>query len=117
MDLTLGFPEFSQELTVGRDANLDAALARFRAIVEQPESPVRAHEPVLDPMGGTELNVLPIWRTAPAAAHRAQIPDPYEGQLPLMTSVADEDVAAGAVGQPGKVMLRMEEVPATQAVK
>ncbi|HWQ53911.1 MAG TPA: DEAD/DEAH box helicase [Bryobacteraceae bacterium] len=42
MDPTLGFPEFTQELTFGRDAGLSAALTRFRSIVEQPESPVRA---------------------------------------------------------------------------
>lgn len=47
---TPGFPEFTQELTTGRDAGLSAALARFHTIVAQPESPVRAirHEPAAE---------------------------------------------------------------------
>ena len=50
MDLMPGFPEFSRELTAGRDAGLEAALARFESIVKQPESPVRSirHEPAVE---------------------------------------------------------------------
>ena len=47
MNLSLGFPEFPQDLTTSRRPSLDAALARFRALIEREESPVRAirHEP------------------------------------------------------------------------
>lgn len=50
MDSTPGFPEFTQELMVGRDAGLTSALTRFQEIVAQPESPVRAirHEPAAE---------------------------------------------------------------------
>ena len=42
MNLTLGFPEFSQELTVSRPAGLDAVVRRFEHIRDEPDSPVRA---------------------------------------------------------------------------
>ncbi len=50
MDATPGFPQFTQELMVGREAGLTSALTRFQEIVAQPESPVRAirHEPAVE---------------------------------------------------------------------
>lgn len=50
MNFSLGFPEFSKELTTGREAGLESVLARFRSVGEQPETPVRAirHEPAAE---------------------------------------------------------------------
>jgi len=47
MDLSLGFPEFSQELAVSSKPSLELVVSRFRAIHQEPDSPVRAfrHEP------------------------------------------------------------------------
>ncbi|HEY2014961.1 MAG TPA: DEAD/DEAH box helicase, partial [Bryobacteraceae bacterium] len=47
MDLSLGFPEFSQELAVASKPSLEIVLSRFRSIHQEPDSPVRAihHEP------------------------------------------------------------------------
>jgi DEAD/DEAH box helicase domain-containing protein len=42
MDLSLGFPEFSQELAVSSNPSLDAVVARFRSLHQQADSPVRA---------------------------------------------------------------------------
>ncbi|HWC95170.1 MAG TPA: DEAD/DEAH box helicase [Candidatus Sulfopaludibacter sp.] len=42
MDLSLGFPEFSQELSVATKPSLEAVVARFRSSHQQPDSPVRA---------------------------------------------------------------------------
>ena len=42
MDLSLGFPEFSQELAVSSNPSLDAVVARFQSLHQQPDSPVRA---------------------------------------------------------------------------
>jgi DEAD/DEAH box helicase domain-containing protein len=50
MDLSLGFPEFSQELAVSTKPSLEVVLSRFRSIHQQPDSPVRAihHEPATE---------------------------------------------------------------------
>jgi len=47
MDLSLAFPEFSQELAVSSKPSLEIVVSRFRAIHQKPDSPVRAihHEP------------------------------------------------------------------------
>jgi len=42
MDLSLGFPEFTQELAVAGKPSLDAVVSRFRSVHQQPDSPVRA---------------------------------------------------------------------------
>ena len=42
MDLSLGFPEFSQELSVSSNPSLDAVVSRFQSLHRQPDSPVRA---------------------------------------------------------------------------
>jgi DEAD/DEAH box helicase domain-containing protein len=42
MDLSLGFPEFSQELSVSSKPSLEAVVSRFRVLHQQPDSPVRA---------------------------------------------------------------------------
>jgi DEAD/DEAH box helicase domain-containing protein len=42
MDLSLGFPEFSQELSVASKPSLEAVVARFQSLHRQPDSPVRA---------------------------------------------------------------------------
>jgi DEAD/DEAH box helicase domain-containing protein len=47
MNLSLGFPDFSQELTVSPPPGLESMVRRFRNIHEEPDSPVRAihHQP------------------------------------------------------------------------
>ena len=47
MNLSLGFPEFPEELALTRQPNLEAALAHFRALMEKDDSPIRAirHQP------------------------------------------------------------------------
>jgi DEAD/DEAH box helicase domain-containing protein len=47
MDLSLGFPEFSQQLAVASKPSLEAIVSRFRSAHQDPESPVRAihHQP------------------------------------------------------------------------
>src|SRR2546427_699769 len=47
MNLSLGFPEFSEELALARQPNLEAALAHFRALMLKDDSPIRAirHQP------------------------------------------------------------------------
>lgn len=47
MDLSLGFPEFSQKLSLSTRPSLDAVVARFQAAHQDAESPVRAihHQP------------------------------------------------------------------------
>jgi DEAD/DEAH box helicase domain-containing protein len=42
MNLSLGFPEFTQELAVSTKSSLEAVLARFLKSHEEPDSPVRA---------------------------------------------------------------------------
>jgi len=42
MDLSLGFPEFSQELSVASKPSLEVVVARFQSVHQQPDSPVRA---------------------------------------------------------------------------
>src|SRR5580658_8008268 len=42
MDLSLGFPEFSQELAVATKPSLEAVVSRFRSVHKEPDSPVRA---------------------------------------------------------------------------
>ena len=42
MDLSLGFPEFTQELSRGVNASLDAVITRFQTLHQQADSPVRA---------------------------------------------------------------------------
>ncbi|MDR3698520.1 MAG: DEAD/DEAH box helicase [Candidatus Sulfopaludibacter sp.] len=42
MDLSLGFPEFSQELSVSSNPSLEAVVSRFRSLHQQADSPVRA---------------------------------------------------------------------------
>ena len=50
MNLSLDFPEFSQELTVARQPGLDAVVRRFQSIHQEPDSPVRAiqHQPAAE---------------------------------------------------------------------
>ncbi len=47
MDLSLGFPEFSQELALSSKSSLDAVVSRFQDLHQKPDSPVRAihHQP------------------------------------------------------------------------
>ncbi|HTM50139.1 MAG TPA: DEAD/DEAH box helicase [Bryobacteraceae bacterium] len=47
MNLSLGFPDFSEELALARQPNLEAALAHFRALMQKEDSPIRAirHQP------------------------------------------------------------------------
>jgi len=42
MDLSLGFPEFSQELAIATKPSLEAVVSRFRSAHKEPDSPVRA---------------------------------------------------------------------------
>ena len=58
MDLSLGFPEFSQELAVSSKPSLDAVVARFQALHQKPDSPVRAihHQPAAE---GTYADIPP----------------------------------------------------------
>jgi len=42
MDLSLGFPEFSQQLAIATKPSLEAVLSRFRSVHQEPDSPVRA---------------------------------------------------------------------------
>ena len=42
MDLSLGFPEFSQELAVATKSSLEAVVSRYRSAHREPDSPVRA---------------------------------------------------------------------------
>jgi DEAD/DEAH box helicase domain-containing protein len=50
MNLSLGFPEFSQELSVSRKPSLEAVVARFQSAHKEPDSPVRAihHQPAAE---------------------------------------------------------------------
>jgi DEAD/DEAH box helicase domain-containing protein len=50
LDLSLGFPEFSQELAVPSNPSLDAVVARFQSLHQKPDSPVRAihHQPAAE---------------------------------------------------------------------
>jgi DEAD/DEAH box helicase domain-containing protein len=50
MDLSLGFPEFSQELAVATKPSLEAVVSRFRSVYKEPDSPVRAihHQPATE---------------------------------------------------------------------
>ncbi|HLK67063.1 MAG TPA: DEAD/DEAH box helicase [Bryobacteraceae bacterium] len=47
MDLSLGFPEFTQELAISSNPSLDAVVTRFQDLHRKPNSPVRAihHQP------------------------------------------------------------------------
>jgi hypothetical protein len=79
------------------------------------ESPVRAHEPMLDPTGGESLGpALPVFRAAPTAAIRMAIPDPYENIRDVSLSVQpeDQDSPAANPGLPGRLTLTLEKVPA-----
>jgi DEAD/DEAH box helicase domain-containing protein len=42
MNLSLGFPEFTQELAVATKPSLEAVVSRFRSVHQEPDSPVRA---------------------------------------------------------------------------
>ena len=50
MDLSLGFPEFSQELAIATKPSLEAVVSRFRSAHKEPDSPVRAihHQPAAE---------------------------------------------------------------------
>src|SRR5579862_4953746 len=50
MDLSLGFPEFSQEIALASKPSLEAVVSRFRAAHQEPDSPVRAihHQPAAE---------------------------------------------------------------------
>ena len=50
MNLSLGFPEFSQELAVSSKRSLDAVVSRFQQVHQEPDSPVRAihHQPAAE---------------------------------------------------------------------
>src|SRR5579872_2873211 len=50
MDLSLGFPEFSQQIAIASKPSLDAVVSRFRLSHQDPESPVRAihHQPAAE---------------------------------------------------------------------
>ena len=56
MNLSLDFPDFSQQLAVSRQPALDAVVSRFQAIHREPDSPVRAihHQPA---SGGEFLEI------------------------------------------------------------
>src|SRR3954453_18203454 len=47
MGLSLGFPEFSQQLESTNQGSLEAVVSRFRSVHKEPDSPVRAihHQP------------------------------------------------------------------------
>jgi len=47
MNLSLGFPEFSQELAVSRKPSLEAVVTRFQSAHHEPDSSARAihHQP------------------------------------------------------------------------
>jgi hypothetical protein len=95
------------------------------------ESPVRANEPVLDPMGGSKLEVLPIFRSTAVAAPQTAIPDPLENvidvQLPDPPADDDPPAALPALAaptlSPEKITLpvppatRPAKAPATQPAK
>jgi DEAD/DEAH box helicase domain-containing protein len=63
MSLSLGFPEFSQELALASKQSLDAVVSRFQAAHADPESPVRAihHQPAAEG----------VYADLPAAIHPA----------------------------------------------
>ncbi len=50
MNLSLGFPEFSQELAVATKPSLEAVVSHFRSAHQEPDSPVRAihHQPATE---------------------------------------------------------------------
>jgi DEAD/DEAH box helicase domain-containing protein len=50
MNLSLGFPEFSRELSVSRKPSLEAVVARFQSTHQEPDSAVRAihHQPAAE---------------------------------------------------------------------
>src|SRR5436309_1309209 len=50
MNLSLGFPEFSQELSLAHKPSLEAVVSGFRSIHREPDSPVRAiqHQPACE---------------------------------------------------------------------
>src|SRR5580658_10088304 len=50
MDLSLGFPEFSHELSIATKPSLEAVVSRFRSVHKEPDSPVRAfhHQPAVE---------------------------------------------------------------------
>ena len=50
MNLSLGFPEFSQELAVPTKPSLEAVVSRFEAARQEPDSAVRAihHQPAAE---------------------------------------------------------------------
>ena len=54
MNLSLGFPEFSQELAVSRKPSLEAVVARFQSAHQEPDSAVRAihHQPAAEGVYG-----------------------------------------------------------------
>lgn len=86
------------------------------------ESPVRAHEPMLDPTGGESLGAaLPVFRAAPTAALRITIPDPYEHIADIRLNVYPEDTdpPASIPTLPDRPMLTLEkpQAPATQPAK
>src|SRR5690242_11181091 len=50
MDLSLGFPEFTQELALSTRASLETVVSHFQTLQRQPDSAVRAihHQPASD---------------------------------------------------------------------
>src|ERR1700760_3601979 len=50
MDLSLGFPEFTQDIALASKPSLEAVVARFRSAHQDPDSPVRAihHQPAAE---------------------------------------------------------------------
>jgi DEAD/DEAH box helicase domain-containing protein len=90
MDLSLGFPEFTQELSVSSNPSLEAVVSRFRSLHQQADSPVRA----IHHQAATEGSF-----TAMPAAVDARLRNALEarGITRLYTHQADafEQIAAG----------------------
>ncbi len=90
MDLSLGFPEFTQELAVASKPSLDAVVSRFRSVHKEPDSPVRAiHHQAACEGSFSDVSATVDSRLRAALAHR--------GIERLYTHQADafEQTAAG----------------------
>src|ERR1035437_8567068 len=90
MNLSLSFPEFSQELSLSTKTSLEAVVSRLRTIHQEPDSPVRAihHQPATE----GEFADLP-----PAVDPRLRAALAQRGIARLYTHQADafDRVAAG----------------------
>ena len=70
MNLTLGFPDFSDETALARPERLEGLLEQYRALMSRHESPVRAirHQPARE---GEFADI-------PQAVHRAVSPSAFQ---------------------------------------